>query len=339
MAFGGGYQHRPINSGQSQWQGWFVEPAQPDAAQPATPYFPDRADAAKRASVQSYQVVVNAMAVTATQPAAGGYKVSGRSLSLGGGYFNRPSFDGSPPLQGWTTQPAQPDAIQPSGSPVYPVQAPGQRRAASGYDVSLHQFASTVVTASPAIKPVFPDRAPGPLRSTATSYAISTHAAQSNVIVVAMPGRPVFLDQAPGFRRASVDSYQLSVSPVPVQAQSLGRFRLGDQVPLVYQADASIASAPVAVITGPNGVVDQPVMSTRGGYTFHSKELLTEAFPLGNYTVNILGDLFTFTVVAGGDPASNVIAMNYGKNVQGHQMLVQTRRGELLLGTNPNVSG
>lgn len=304
MPFGGGYQHRPGGL-HSALAGWIVQPAQSDAFAPAAPSFPAVAAGPTRAGNLAYQVIVSAQATTPiVTPAPGGIKIPARGL-FGGGYQFHPANQDFGQWPGWTVSPQIADAV--------------------------HALPATGV-------PVFPSRIDPARRAQATAYDVVLHAQPVIIVTGAATGFPVFPDRAPGSRRATVDSYQVIVSPVPVPALDLGRFRLGDFVPLVYQAQVGITTAPVAVITGPLGVVDQPVMGTRGSYVFTTNELLNEAFPLGNYTVNIAGDLYTFTLVAGGDPAGTIVAMTYTKNVQGHRVLTQTARGELLLGTNPKIS-
>jgi len=125
---------------------------------------------------------------------------------------------------------------------------------------------------------------------------------------------------------------------------NIGRFRLGDRVPIEL-----VPSAPLSPLTVPLvNVVDQfsnPVASlslySDDWITFQGTLLLDQRFSPGTFTVSwstpagLLSE--QFTVTPGGDAGSDVIALYSHEGPGGRSILAQLRSGMLVQGDRPHV--
>jgi hypothetical protein len=127
-----------------------------------------------------------------------------------------------------------------------------------------------------------------------------------------------------------------SGTPVP-----LGRFRLGDVVPIPFTPTAPPDAPPEATISGPAAEQVRPMATWDGGQTFFCHERLTQPYDVGAHAVAVTSSAgradYTFDVVEGGDRGSTVIALHHVSGPGGSQVLAQLASGQLVLGRNPHL--
>jgi hypothetical protein len=127
-----------------------------------------------------------------------------------------------------------------------------------------------------------------------------------------------------------------SGTPVP-----LGRFRLGDVVPIPFTPTAPPDAPPEATISGPAAEQVRPMATWDGGQTFFCHERLTQPYDVGAHAIAVTSSAgradYTFDVVEGGDRGSTVIALHYVSGPDGSQVIAQLASGQLVLGRNPHL--
>jgi hypothetical protein len=133
----------------------------------------------------------------------------------------------------------------------------------------------------------------------------------------------------------------------------LGRYQLGQEVkiglPTVDGSGNPVQpdSAPTAVITHPDAIVDPAVkLAMDGGPTAFALGIdLGYATILGTYTVSYSyqagvfagsgGD--TFDVIAGGDPGGRIISMTAYDRPEASYVVAQISSGRIVQGRNPSL--
>jgi hypothetical protein len=178
--------------------------------------------------------------------------------------------------------------------------------------------------------------------SVSTSFGLSARANAS--VIVASPfnwllhesGSTVILESGP---TSPLDLEQGPVVPIT----SVGRFRLGDVVPIAFVPAAAPLSAPVFIISHAEG---DKVLETPGwtwdGETFRIDVLLDNRFRTGTFVVR--GEFveqfeLSFDVVPGGDPGSSVIATYCHEGNSRRVVLAQLKSGQLVSGVDPYLEG
>ena len=340
-SWGSWYNIYRQDDGSSPYQGWVTTPQIGDAFQPPGVIHqsvPDRAPSAPRA--RDYTVIVQPALPDLLQPS---------------GVQRWP--DVAPPprrLSDYTVivTPAQPDALQPSGVQRWPDLAPSSRR--------LPDYTVVLTAAQPVISPAPPAggfRVPSvkPWGSWYNVYRQDDGSSPYQGWVITPQLGDAF--QPPGVHRESypvvargpgrLSDYTIVVSPTPAiitPPTKPGGYRVPAAKPWgswynVYRMDDGSSPYQGWVVTPqiPDsvGTMGSPVFPDRAPA---SRRTSTTSYDTTNLQALLApGSVYTFTVVAGGDESSGIISMLYTSNVQGHQVVTQTRSGDLLLGRNPKL--
>lgn len=130
-----------------------------------------------------------------------------------------------------------------------------------------------------------------------------------------------------------------------VSGRSLGRFQVGDLVPMEVLPGGVPDAAPVATVKDSMmNVMFVAKMAMNEAPDFFSLPLFLDArFAVGTFSVTysyaVSGVLGTasdsFDVVAGGDPGGRVIAMTAYDRPEAQYIVVQMQSGYLMQGRNP----
>lgn len=129
-----------------------------------------------------------------------------------------------------------------------------------------------------------------------------------------------------------------------IQTVNLGRFRMGDRVPIRVAASGVVPSIPYAVVlSGASAILTIPLANIGLSNTFSSSLFLGYPdFGVGTFKVQVAwkeGDLlrgvnYLFEVVPGGDHAGRLVSVFQSRS---GDVIAQASSGELLQGSSPST--
>lgn len=332
----------PVRVSSESYRGLLSKPVIGDRNQPASPYWPDRSPPSSRSIASTYFVSLQA-APTDTNATPG--------------HPNWPDFarisarSSTSSYVGLLSRPVTADGSQPSGkTTISSPRLDPQRSVSSSYAGLLSSQPVSDRIQPPGIL-VYPIAALSPPRAPGAAYTQNVKPSPPSVrpLSVSVGLRLVPMCALGQFYTINV-SANLNLQPVIIQGPAGGldaRYRSGDQIPISFAPPFTPTHGTTLTVSAVGGsTIETTPLWTWDGVNWQTSVLVGSQFTTGDYNAkwvatNAIGTTsiqwVQFSVVAGGDPGSSVIAIYAQDSPDGRVILAQLRSGVLVRGQGPWV--